>query len=319
MFTGKKFDCNKRAYYHFRELSDELCREYGLTVIEKPAGKTPRSIYFAEKRGEPTKYNVIRQAIDEAMQMCINYGQFKKIMLKKGYIINDDYNRKYPTIRSINDKKAVRMYHLGEKYLPKNIANKVQHNPYHYQNRYIEFIHPKKKKLQYRIYKYKGKFRDISKMKGIDVLFLLLFHLLGLLPKRKNYEPLSPEMRQEVRKMERYSNEIRLIVTEKLKTTEDVKSYISRTEKDIEDVANLRQKYRNKLRNCKDDKLIEEYKEKRNNCTTILNKYRKNLKTANYILEDTPKVKEVIKIEMQMKNGQEDITKTKKKDRYLGR
>ena len=64
-----------------------------------------------------------------------------------------------------------------------------------------------------------------------------------------------------------------------------------------------------------DDKLIEEYKEKRNECTTMLNKHRKNLKTANYILEDTPKVKEVIKIELQMKNGQEEITKTKKKDR----
>ena len=61
---------------------------------------------------------------------------------------------------------------------------------------------------------------------------------------------------------------------------------------------------------------MEEYKEKRNECTTILNKYRRNLKTANYILEDTPKVKEVIKIEMQIKNGQDDITKTKKKDRY---
>lgn len=152
-------------------------------------------------------------------------------------------------------------------------------------------------------------------MSGIDVLFLLLFHLLGLLPKRENYHPLSPEMKQEVRKMERYSNEIRLIVSEKLKTTEDVKDYISQTEKGIENITNLRQKYRNKLRNCTDDKLIEEYKEKRNECTTTLNKYRKNLKTANYILEDTPKVKEVIKIEMQMKNGQEDITKTKKRDR----
>lgn len=59
MFTGKKFNCNKGAYYHFRELSDELCREYGLTVIEKPRGKTPRNIYFAEKRGEPTKYNLM--------------------------------------------------------------------------------------------------------------------------------------------------------------------------------------------------------------------------------------------------------------------
>jgi len=319
MFTGKKFNCNKGAYYHFRELSDNLCREYGLTVIEKPTGKTPRSIYFAEKRGEPTKYNVIRQAIDETMEMCINYGQFKKIMLKKGYIINDDYNRKYPTIRSINDKKAVRMYHLGEQYLPKNIVNKVEHNPYYYQNRYMEFIHLKKKKQKYKFYKYKGKFKDISKMSGIDVLFLLLFHLLGLLPKRENFQPLSPEMKQEVRKMERYSNEIRLIVTAKLKTTEDVKSYISQTEKNIESVTNLRQKYRNKLRNCKDDNLMEEYKEKRNECTTMLNKYRKNLKTANYILEDTPKVKEVIKIEMQMKNGQDDVTKKKKKDRNLSR
>ncbi len=48
-----------------------LCREYGLTVIEKPTGKTPRSIYFAEKNEESQqKYNVIRQAIDEAMK-CV--------------------------------------------------------------------------------------------------------------------------------------------------------------------------------------------------------------------------------------------------------
>ncbi len=315
MFTGKKFNCNKGAYYHFRELSDNLCREYGLTVIEKPTGKTPRSIYFAEKRGEPTKYNVIRQAIDETMEMCINYGQFKKIMLKKGYIINDEYSRKYPTIRSINDKKAVRMYHLGEEYLPKNIANKVEHNPYYYQDRYMEFIHPKKKKQRFKVYKYKGKFKDISKMSGIDVLFLLLFHLLGLITKRENYKPLSPEMRREVRKMERYSNTIRLIVTEKIKTVDDVKNYILQTERYIEDVTNIRQKYRNKLRNCTDENLIKGYKAKRDECTTILNKYRKNLKIATWILEDTPKVKEVIKIEQQMKRKQEDIAKTKKKDR----
>ena len=51
-------------------------------------------------------------------------------------------------------------------------------------------------------------------------------------------------------------------------------------------------------------------------CTTMLNKYRKNLKIANYILEDTPKVKEVIKIETQMKVLKKaDIKKLKNKDR----
>ena len=317
MFSGKKFNCNKGAYYRFRELSDNLCRENNLTVIEKPKGKTTRSIYFAEKRGEPTKYNLMRQAMDEAMEICLSYAQFKKVMYKKGYIINDDYNRKYPTIRSINDKKAVRLYHLGEKYFPKNIADRIFKNPYYVQDEYYKLMKPKKKYRQYnKVYKFKGDLKNIQKITGIDVLFIILFHLLGLIPKRENYKPLSPEMRQEVRKMERYSNEIRLIVAEKIKTVDDVKSYISQTEKKIENVTNLRQKYRNKLRNCTDDKLIKEYKTKRDECTTILNKYRKNLKIANYILEDTPKVKKVIRIEKQMKREQNEISKTKKKDRY---
>ena len=150
MFTGKKFNCNKGAYYHFRELSDELCREYGLTVIEKPKGKTPRNIYFAEKRGEPTKYNLMRQAMDEAMEICVSYSQFKKVMYKKGYIINDDNNLKYPTICSMNDKKSVRMYQLGEKYLPKNIAERVFQNPCYVQDEYYKLMKPKKNYTKYK-------------------------------------------------------------------------------------------------------------------------------------------------------------------------
>ena len=55
MFTGEKFNCNKGAYYKFRGISDKICEKCGLTVIENPKGRTPRNIYFAEKRGEPTK------------------------------------------------------------------------------------------------------------------------------------------------------------------------------------------------------------------------------------------------------------------------
>ena len=64
---GKKFNCNKKAYYHFREVSDQVCREHGLSVIENPLFRTPRSIYMAEKEGKPTKNNEMRKAIDQAI------------------------------------------------------------------------------------------------------------------------------------------------------------------------------------------------------------------------------------------------------------
>ena len=162
-----------------------------------------------------------------------------------------------------------------------------------------------------------GKFKDISKITGLEALFLLLYHLLGLIPKENTRKPLSPEMKQEVRKMERYSNQIRLIAKEKLKTIDDVKSYISQTEKNIAEVTGIRQKYRNKLRNCKDDELIKEYKTKRDECTTILKDYRNKLKVANQIIEDNPKIKEVIRIERQARNEELQQTKTKYKNREV--
>ena len=119
--------------------------------------------------------------MDDAMEMCITYEQFKKIMRKKGYVIDDRYTLKYPTIRSFHDKKAVRLYRLGEKYLPRNIAEKVLYNPYYYQQRYLDFVKPKTRYKKYKVYKYKGSFENISKKSSIELLFLALFYFMGLI------------------------------------------------------------------------------------------------------------------------------------------
>ena len=314
MFTGKKFNCNKGAYYRFRGLSDELCRENNLVVIDKPKKRTPRNIYFAEKRGEPTKYNLMRKAIDESIEMSLTFDIFKNVMYKKGYIINNDPNRKYATIRSINDKKTVRMYRLGEEYLLNNIKEKIYQNNIDAQDKYRTFINQKK---DYKKYQYKGKFKDISKMSGLQILFIILFYMLGISVKQeqRKYTPLSPEMKREVRKMNRFSEEVRLVVPNKIKTIGDVKDFISHTEDEMEKIINLRQKYRNKLRHCTDEVLIKEYKKKRDDCTLILSEQRKDLKTAYNILEDVPEIKQVIKIEKQMKVGQDNIEREKYKIR----
>lgn len=321
MFTGKKFDCNKGAYYRFRGISDKLCAKYDLTIIKNPKGKTPRNIYFAEKRGEPTKYNLMRQAIDEAMEMSITVEQFKKVLYKKGYIINNDYNRKYPTIRSIHDKKDTRLYRLGEEYNIENISYEVNHNPYYYQQRYYDYIKPKKKYYnKNKVYKFKGNFKSMSRKSTIELLFIVLFYFLGIYPKEKPiHKPLSAEMKREVAKLERYSNQVILITSEKLETIEDVKEYISKTTDEIVDVTKLRQKYRNKLRNCTNEDLIKEYKDKRDVCSALLKDYRNKLKIANQILEDVPKIQEVIKIEKETIKEHKEMEQTKIKNKNRDR
>ena len=74
LWDGRKFNCGKRASYQFHQLSDDLCREYHLSTIQNPKGKTPRSIYFAERNGEPTRYNLMREAVDAALcRISVSY------------------------------------------------------------------------------------------------------------------------------------------------------------------------------------------------------------------------------------------------------
>ena len=48
---GKKFNACRASYREMRRASDELCREYGLSVIENPHKAPSRMQYFAEKNG----------------------------------------------------------------------------------------------------------------------------------------------------------------------------------------------------------------------------------------------------------------------------
>ena len=149
---GKKFNDNKAAYSRLRRLSDEICLENGLSVIEKPRGKTPRQIHFAEKNGEPTRYNLMREAIDKAISLSTNFPTFINLMKQQGYIISYSYSRKYPTIRSVNSQKAVRLYRLGEDYELDRIVQRVNANDYkivavNRENHLITMKSPKHKRI----------------------------------------------------------------------------------------------------------------------------------------------------------------------------
>jgi len=50
--------------------------------------RTPRNLYLAEKAGEPTRYNVMREDIDAAINQAFTTRHVSDYLKKLGYIIN---------------------------------------------------------------------------------------------------------------------------------------------------------------------------------------------------------------------------------------
>ena len=294
---GKKFNDNKAAYSRLRRLSDEICRENGLSVIEKPRGKTPRQIHFAEKNGEPTRYNLMREAIDNAVSLSTNFPTFISLMKQQGYIISYSYTRKYPTIRSVNSQKAVRLYRLGEDYELDRIAQRVDDNHYETvaanRERHIMSMKPPKHK---RIH-VNGTRKTARKIGGLYGLYLHYLYLLGYRPKKK-HKPLSPEMREAGRMCDKYSACARLMAREHLRTEDDVNAFISGSEQKMAELSEARNKVRNKLRRASEPEQIEQLKAERDRFTTDIGKLRKDIRTAEFTLERSQQIQNDIEIEL---------------------
>ena len=196
------------------------------------------------------------------------------------------------------------MWRFGAEYEPERIIDRLrqrgsiekircQQSVLGYQNCCETHLSPQKS--------FRGDFQKTGKITGIQAQYLHYCYLLGKFPKRKNRRPLSPEMREAWRWIDKISDEVRLIGRENLGDLAAVESFAASTKSDMETVTAQRTKLYNQLRRCTDPVRITEVKSKRDDCTAVLKELRKDLKTAQGILERNPKMKEQIAIEEKMR------------------
>ena len=321
LWDGRKFNCGKRAYYQFRQLSDELCREYQLSTIKNPKGKTPRSIYFAEKKGEPTKYNLMRGALDAALKVSVDGNDLRKALREQGYELDANPAHKYATLRRIGSKKAVRLFRLGEDYDLPALRERIEENRQRYAydlgyQRYkpmpIQRTRPKRLRLN-------GSFSAVKKIGGFRGLYLHYCYCLGILPKGSNRRPLSPELREECRRLDAISRQAQLICQKKLDTRQDVEDFISVKQAEIKELGAARQKCYNCLRRCDDGVQIAQIKAERDRLTAAMAFCRKNIKTAEEVLARSNQMKENLKLEQEIQTQRMGRAVHRKHERSVAR
>ena len=321
LWDGRKFNCGKRAYYQFRQLSDDLCREYQLSTIKNPKRKTPRSIYFAEKNGEPTKYNLMREALDAALKVSVDGNDLRKALREQGYELDANPAHKYATLRRIGSKKAVRLYQLGEEYDLPALRERIEENRQRYAydlgyQRYkpISVQRPRPRRLRV-----KGSFSTVKKIGGFRGLYLHYCYCLSILPKGSKHLPLSPELREECRRLDTISRQTQLICREKLDTQQDVKDFINGKRAEIKEMGVARQKCYNRLRRCDDGAEIAQIKAQRDRLTAAMAVCRKDIKIAEGILSRSDQLKENLKLEQEMQAQRMGRTQDKYRERSIAR
>ena len=210
---GKRFCNTKRDYALMRKTSDRLCKEYGLSVLkqEEKYNKYATSNLYKE---------LMRDSIDYAIASSKDYDEFIQILKDLDYIISDKNNsisiRREPYKRNTKIEKQ-----FGKNYSKENIFKRILETqatfPYS----------PDPYLLINRTYKYYNNIKEKHYPQKGTILYLMFHYkkLFGIKTEndlKSNITRITPELIREIKKMDEYSNQAKLLATNNINTEEEL-------------------------------------------------------------------------------------------------
>ena len=290
---GKRYRGSLTTYKEMREVSDRLCREHGLSVVEHPNEKETEPLYVAQQRkdGAPTRYNLARAAIDEAIRTSCDMYDFEYNLKQMGYVTQFDERKKYWTVIPKGYYKPIRLAKLGPDYTNERIYERVMANDAPV--RFIAFYSSREKPRQYKLESRKDK---IKRAKGLRGLYLKLCYELGYLPKYKqNPNRVHYLLKDELMYCEKYSQQARLLGKNDISSLEQLIVY--RQEKDVltEQLTADRDQLRKEIRRNIPEEMRNQKKEQITAITERLRDLRKEIKLCIDIEERSPVIEEKLR------------------------
>ena len=113
---------NKQTYRQMRQLSDEICKEHGLSIIPPSQSKGMSYKEYTEtKRGTSWKQK-LKQTIDRLVITAKDYDDFLRLMQEAGYEIKTG---KYISFRAEGQERFTRSKTIGENYTEERIKERI--------------------------------------------------------------------------------------------------------------------------------------------------------------------------------------------------
>ena len=303
--NGRKFRNSIAQHREFREISDEVCRERGKSVLEHSdfySGEG-RGAYWAERKGKPTHRDMLKRDLEYCLDCSGNWEDFAKQMHGLGYYI--DWQRM--TVKAKDWERAVRLDRLG--YSDEVIESWFEKNWDEHPNFSLEVWNynlPKKRKsvfLSSLAHQVGWDLEHDYHMEEmlIDLVLLIIIEALRLLDTAKNAVILSVELRHCIKDIEQFVSDHRFLKENSIRTFEQLDRYIAKTKLEIEHFEHERSLIRNKIRHETDKTVLAENKVQRSEITREhIAPLRNKLDQAKKIRDISPHLCELLKAELEM-------------------
>ena len=286
---GKRFHGCRETTGMLREMSDRICQEHGLSVIKNPKGQRVNTyLYKMERAGMPTRYNVARKSIDEAIALSFTLEEFKAELKSRGYNYRFDPQRKYWTITPPGWKKPIRIHQLGENYTRESIERRIYENdPSVRSDRVRQHYH---RSTHYNL---RRRIDRIMGRSGLEKLYLRYCYELGYLPKyQQNTTKLHILLKEDLLKCDQYSEQAKLLSKYRVNTDEDLSQLMEKLEDKIQSVSAERDQMRKVSRRNIPIAQIDAARDKVTKLTAELRDLRRELKVCTQVQERSDHVRE---------------------------
>ena len=304
---GKKYYSNLSNTALLRKTSDEICEEYGLSILKEKTCKSGINFenFYKKSMRDSDYYKFAKEDIDYAIEHSWTYKEFLKRLKEVGYEVYFRANkisvRRYPHKRNMRIERA-----FGEEYSIENIQNKIRSR---YPSR-EEVIKPKT--YDRRLF-YKGSTKKLRKPKGIIALYYYYCYLLKVYPKKKLNYKLTPEMREEVKKMDKYSEQIRFICKYKLETINDIDNLKEEKKEELQKTLNTRNRLYYKRQKLDNESAKDAVTKEIISVTSDIEKVRKEIRLCDEVRDNARKMKEQLKEMKEREQGKVKDKKSKEK------
>lgn len=213
---GKKYNNNRTNLAKLRNISDSICTEYGLSVLNENIGYKRT---YNHKVINNDYYRTLKEDLDNSISYSVTLKQLFERMRNIGYKV---YSRNgvITIYRDGEDKVRIEKV-FGEEYSKDRLSERL------YSSKQILFKPMSQKSI------FEEYCKTNKPYKGIYGLYLYYCYLLGVFPKKHPKQYLPYSIRKEVYKLEQTSQQVRFIHDNNIVTKEDLDNFAKNNNEEL--------------------------------------------------------------------------------------